>query len=50
VDLRGGPSKLGRGSSAVYASVRQVARFQDKDRLMEHEVAAVTAKIIGGGV
>jgi histidine ammonia-lyase len=48
VDLRGGPSKLGRGSRRIYESVRQVAGFQDKDRPMEHEVAAVTAKISGG--
>lgn len=48
VDLRGGDARLGRGSRALYASVRQVARFQDKDRSMEHEVAAVTAKIIAG--
>ena len=46
VDLRGGPSKLGRGSRRVYDQVRQVARFQDKDRPMEHEVAAVAAKIL----
>ena len=48
VDLRGGPAKLGRGSRRVYESVRQVARFQDKDRPMEHELAAVTAKIMAG--
>jgi len=47
VDLRGGPQKLGRGSRHVYDSVRQVAAFQDKDRAMEHEVAAVAAKIAG---
>ena len=48
VDLRGGPGKLGRGSRAVYDAVRQVAAFQEKDRAMEYEVAAVAAKIIGG--
>ena len=40
VDLRGGPAKLGRGSRTYHEHVRQVARFQDKDRPMEHEVAA----------
>jgi len=50
VDLRGGDARLARGSRTVYESVRQVARFQDKDRPMEHEVAAVTAKIISGGM
>jgi histidine ammonia-lyase len=50
VDLRGGDAKLGHGSRAVYTSVRQVAQFQDKDRSMEHEVAAVTAKIIAGEI
>jgi phenylalanine ammonia-lyase len=48
VDLRGGPSKLGRGCRRIYGEVRQVARFQDKDRPMEHEVAAVAAKISSG--
>jgi len=48
VDLRGGPSKLGRGSLRVYENIRQVARFQDRDRPMEHEVAAVTVKILAG--
>jgi len=48
VDLRGGPSKLGRGSRRIYEGVRQVARFQDVDRPMEREVAAVTAKILAG--
>jgi hypothetical protein len=28
--------------------VRQLARFQDRDRSMEHEVAAVSAKIAAG--
>jgi phenylalanine ammonia-lyase len=50
VDLRGGPSKLGRGSARVYETVRQVAAFQDKDRPMEHEVAAVAALIANGSV
>jgi phenylalanine ammonia-lyase len=48
VDLRGGPDPLGEGTRRAYQSVRQVAAFQDKDRAMEHEVAAVTAKIAGG--
>ena len=50
VDLRGGPAKLGRGSRAVYESVRQLAAFQDKDRPMEHEVAAVSAGIAEGAM
>jgi phenylalanine ammonia-lyase len=41
VDLRGGPAKLGRGSRAVYEKVRAVSSFQDRDRPMEHEIAAV---------
>jgi phenylalanine ammonia-lyase len=45
VDLRGGPSRLGRGSRRVYDAVRQIARFQDRDRPMEREVAAMAAKI-----
>jgi histidine ammonia-lyase len=45
VDLRAGPSKLGSGSRRVYDSVREVAQFQDKDRSMEQELAAVADKI-----
>jgi phenylalanine ammonia-lyase len=48
VDLRGGPDRLGEGTRRAYESVRQVAAFQDKDRAMEHEVAAVAAKIMNG--
>ena len=50
VDLRGGPDKLGKGSRAVYDRVRQLAAFQDKDRAMEHEVAAVSTGIVAGGM
>jgi phenylalanine ammonia-lyase len=49
VDLRGGPEKLGTGSRKVYDQVRRLAAFQDKDRAMEHEVAAVSAAILSGG-
>ena len=45
VDLRGGPDRLGRGSSAAYRKVRELAAFQDKDRAMEQEVALVSAAI-----
>jgi phenylalanine ammonia-lyase len=45
VDLRGGEAKLGKGSRRVYESVRAVAAFQDKDREMEREVAAVAEGI-----
>jgi phenylalanine ammonia-lyase len=45
VDLRGGPAKLGSGSHRVYDSVREVAQFQEKDRPMEQELAAVAGKI-----
>jgi phenylalanine ammonia-lyase len=45
VDLRGGPAKLGAGSRRVYESVRAVAEFQDKDRPMEREVAAVSTNL-----
>jgi phenylalanine ammonia-lyase len=46
VDLRGGPEKLGAGSRRVYQAVRGLAEFQDKDRPMEREVAAVAALIL----
>jgi phenylalanine ammonia-lyase len=48
VDLRGGPAKLGGGSRRIHELVRQVARFQDVDRPMEHEVAAVAGQIAAG--
>ncbi len=50
VDLRGDASQTGRGSRRAHAAVRQVARFQDKDRPMEHEVAAVAGKIKTGEI
>jgi histidine ammonia-lyase len=50
VDLRGGPSKLGSGSRRVYDSLREAAQFQEVDRPMEQEVAAVAARISGGGL
>src|SRR5205814_10068433 len=42
VDLREGPARLGRGSAAVYTRIRELAAFQDKDRAMENEIAAVS--------
>jgi phenylalanine ammonia-lyase len=45
VDLRGGPDNLGEGSRRVYQAVREVAAFQDRDRPMELEVAALSAAI-----
>jgi phenylalanine ammonia-lyase len=45
VDLRGGPERLGRGSRAAYNRVRALAAFMDRDRALEHEVAAVSAQI-----
>ncbi len=49
VDLRGGPDRLGVGSAAAYGKVRELAAFQEKDRAMETEVAALSAKIASGG-
>ena len=45
VDLRGDRQRLGQGSRQIYDAVRQVAAFQDKDRPMEQEIAAVAAKM-----
>ena len=45
VDLRGGPDRLGDGSRRVYQVVRELAAFQDRDRPMEQEVAALAATI-----
>jgi phenylalanine ammonia-lyase len=48
VDLRGGSKGLGSGSRQIYDCIRQVAQFQDVDRPMEQEVAAVARKISAG--
>jgi phenylalanine ammonia-lyase len=48
VDLRGGPAKLGRGTRRVHEIIRSGAAFQDKDRPMEEEVAAISARIAAG--
>jgi phenylalanine ammonia-lyase len=45
VDLRGGAARLGQGSRTIYESVRQAAAFQDKDRPMEEEIAALARMI-----
>jgi phenylalanine ammonia-lyase len=46
VDLRGGPDRLGSGTAAVYAHVRRLSAFQEKDRPMEAEVAALAADLL----
>ncbi len=46
VDLRGGPEKLGAGSRRVYQAVRALSGFVDKDRILEDEVAAVSAHML----
>lgn len=48
VDLRGGPSRLGRGSAAAHARVRERSAFYEKDRALEADVAAVSAAIAAG--
>jgi phenylalanine ammonia-lyase len=48
VDLRQGPGRLGRGSAAAYALVRECSAFYEKDRALEHDVAAVAARIAFG--
>jgi phenylalanine ammonia-lyase len=45
VDLRGGSDKLGRGSRAVHERVRAISPFNDRDRPMEAEVAALAAAL-----
>ena len=47
VDLRGGPKSLGRGSREVYYAVSEVARFEDRDRPKEREVAELAANLPG---
>jgi phenylalanine ammonia-lyase len=50
MDLRGGSKGLGSGSRQIYDCIRQVAQFQDVDRPMEQEVAAVALKISDGAL
>lgn len=50
VDLRGGPSRLGRGSAAAYQRVRELSAFYEKDRALEQDVAAMSARIAAGGM
>jgi phenylalanine ammonia-lyase len=50
VDLRNGPEKLGEGSRRVYGIVRELAAFQDRDRPMEREVAALSKAIAAGSL
>jgi len=48
VDLRGGPKGLGRGARGIYDCVRDAADFQNEDRPMEQEVAAIAGEIAAG--
>ena len=48
VDLRGGPARLAPASRRLHDRVRQVARFQEKDRPMEEELAAVSGQLLAG--
>jgi phenylalanine ammonia-lyase len=50
VDLRGGPARLGHGSHRIHDALRRISAFQDKDRPMEAEVAAVATKIASGEI
>jgi phenylalanine ammonia-lyase len=50
VDLRGCRDRLGRGSAIACAKVRQTATFQEKDRPLEQEIAALRAKISAGAM
>jgi phenylalanine ammonia-lyase len=47
IDLRGGPGALGRGSSEVYHSVREIVPFEESDRAKEREIALLAAKLPG---
>jgi phenylalanine ammonia-lyase len=48
VDLRRGPGPLGHGSRKAYDAVRRVSQFLERDRQLEHDVAAVSALIASG--
>jgi phenylalanine ammonia-lyase len=48
VDLRGGATRLGRGSAAAHARVRECSAFYEKDRALEADVSAVSGRIARG--
>jgi phenylalanine ammonia-lyase len=48
VDLRGCVATLGKGNCASYETVRKFSGFLDRDRALEHEVAAIAAEIRAG--
>jgi phenylalanine ammonia-lyase len=50
VDLRGGPEKLGCGSRRIYHKIRELAAFQERDKPMESELAAVNTRILAGEI
>jgi phenylalanine ammonia-lyase len=45
VDLRGGPARLGCGSAKIYAKVREIVPFSDRDRPFEREIGQINAMI-----
>jgi len=47
-DLRSAAARLGTRNQRVHAAIRQVARFLDRDRAMEQDVADVAALIAAG--
>ena len=47
-DLRGAIDKLGSGNRRVYAGIRQVSHFLERDRALEQDVADVAALIASG--
>jgi phenylalanine ammonia-lyase len=48
VDLRGCAKSLGEGNRKTYQVVRGASGFLDRDRPLEHEVAAIAAEIRAG--
>ncbi len=45
VDLRGCVATLGAGNRQTYEAVRKLTGFLDKDRALEHEIAALSASL-----
>jgi len=50
VDLRGGPERLGCGTRQTHARIRELSAFLERDRALEKDVAAVSARIAAGGM
>jgi len=50
VDLRRCAATLGEGNRQTYVAVREISKFLDRDRPLEHDVARISAEIRAGAL